>query len=74
MRAGFLSRHGKGASAGGSWVPLVAVMLLAAVGAAVFLRIRSEGDSSGVTPDLSSTTGTPAVPLPHRSAPNGAGV
>ena len=60
----------------GSVAPILALMVLAAVAAAVTLWLRSEDAPSGKegASGLSPTSGMPAVPHPHTKASSGAGV
>jgi hypothetical protein len=66
----------KKSSGKGSLLPLLAVMAMATLAAAIAVRMRTEGASDGASRSpISPSNGTPAIPLPHRSGPPpGAGV
>jgi hypothetical protein len=51
----------------GALLPLVAIAAMAALAAAVAIRVRHEGASGG--DQIGPSNGTPAIPLPHRGGP-----
>jgi hypothetical protein len=54
----------------GALLPLLAVVAMAALAAAVAVRVRHEDAAGGASKSpISPSNGTPAIPLPHRGGP-----
>ena len=67
MRVRFPRWHNATPAIEGSLTPLIAVMLIAALSAAVTLWMRSDRGASGETDgsSLSPSSGMTAIPVPH---------